>query len=151
MTKKRNAELDSNYFVKLYTIDEMRNIIMRERARTDRSGHEFSVITFDIGNYVNNESFHDDCCHFLETRLRSIDETGWFTDGHIGIVLSYTPAKKAAKLAERFQEIMRYKSYTITVEVFAYPSIWPYKKQSDQQNECNLLEVISGKTKQIHE
>ncbi len=129
-----NDLLNSNHLHNLYTFDEMRNILMREQARSDRSTHEFSVIVFETENNINVQVFIDDLCYFLKPRLRSIDDVGWFTDNQIGIVLPYTSSENAAKFTEEIQKCIKITSHIIVVKVFTYPSIWPYKQENDQQN-----------------
>ncbi len=120
--------------INLHTIDDMRDIIMREKARSDRFSQEFSMIVFEIEKNINIQGFINDLCCFLKSRLRAIDYAGWFADHQIGIVLSFTSAENAAKFAEVIQKANKNTSHAIIVKVFTYPSIWPYKQENEQQN-----------------
>ncbi|GJQ59822.1 MAG: hypothetical protein D8M57_11330 [Candidatus Scalindua sp. AMX11] len=141
--KKDNLKnlLNSNQYLNLFKIDEMRNIIMQEQSRSDRSSHNFSMIVFEIEHIIKTQVFIDDLCYFLKSRLRSIDRVGWFTENQIGIVLPYTSAKNAARFAEVIQKSIKNRSDVIIVKVFAYPSIWPYNQQKDQRKTGFLMKV----------
>ncbi|KAA3620032.1 MAG: hypothetical protein DWQ05_04710 [Calditrichaeota bacterium] len=141
----RNALFKSNNPIKLYSVDELRSILTRERARSDRNNHEFSVLVFELGKYNKDKTFLVDFCHFLASRLRSIDETGWFADNKIGIILPYTIAEDAAKLAEDIRNSIEHASAISDIQIFTYPSVWPFKKKSDRASVSQVMEVSAGR------
>ncbi len=141
--KNKNFLMNSDSLIKLYSIDEMRTVILHERARSDRSDNEFSMIVLDIKKDIKNSALLDEICKFLESKLRLIDEVGWFSVDQIGVVLPYTSANNASKLAKRIQRGMINKSFSVTVNIFTYPTIWPFKKENNQQNKHYSLESFS--------
>ncbi len=138
--KNKNFLMNSDSLIKLYSIDEMRDIILQERARSDRSSKEFSVIVFDIRKDIKNSAFLEEFYRFLESKLRSIDEVGWFSVDQVGVVLPYTKADNASRLAKRIQRNMKNKTFSVIVNIFTYPAIWPFKTENDQQNKYYSLE-----------
>ena len=128
--KKKANCININRVTGVASISKMRGILLRERARADRNGHEFSIIVLDIdcGNYSQKQI--DNLFQVLKCRLRSIDEIGWFSENQIGIVLMYTVEENAAKLAADITalidaDMMQFK------KILTYPSRWPYKKKED--------------------
>ncbi|KAA3658946.1 MAG: hypothetical protein DWQ10_10050 [Calditrichaeota bacterium] len=118
----------------LRSIDAMQAILIRERARADRNYHQFSVIVFDLGNEANNVVTIKKLDQFLSTGLRTIDEAGWFAKNQIGIILPYTRAGDATKLAERIQAGMKDIAPLDSLCIYKYPSVWPFNKKSKQKN-----------------
>ena len=92
-----NLQKDSNG---IHSEDEFRSIIERERARADRTDHQFSLIILDLGSFDGN---HHTTHHMLQKilrRVRRIDEIGWYNQNLVGIILPYTSAQGAQKFAE---------------------------------------------------
>jgi hypothetical protein len=85
---------------KLYSEAEFRRIIERERARADRTDHQFSLIVIDLG--FSDEKHHTTkgILENIFNRVRKIDEIGWYGRNRIGIILPYTSAQGALKFAE---------------------------------------------------
>lgn len=110
------------------SVEQMHDILLRERARADRNHHEFSVIALELGKLKRNSDVLMRLHKFLNTRLRRIDEIGWFTREQLGIVLPYTDSVSAAHLANemrrQFQDVIAGEQ----VQIYAYPSVWPFKK-----------------------
>ena len=92
-----NLQKDSNG---IHSEEEFRSIIERERARADRTDHQFSLIVLDLGSSDEN---HHTTHHMLQKifrRVRRIDEIGWYDQNRIGVILPYTSAQGAQKFAE---------------------------------------------------
>ena len=92
-----NLKKDSNG---IHSEEEFRSIIERERARADRTDHQFSLIVLDL---VYPDENHHTTHHMLQKifrRVRTIDEIGWYDQNRIGVILPYTSAQGAQKFAE---------------------------------------------------
>jgi lipopolysaccharide/colanic/teichoic acid biosynthesis glycosyltransferase len=68
--------------------------ICRERARADRSGDEFSVVTFTAEDLVLHQ-----IAKYLAERSRIIDQYGWTEEGRVWLLLPHCPPNAAAKIA----------------------------------------------------
>jgi lipopolysaccharide/colanic/teichoic acid biosynthesis glycosyltransferase len=68
--------------------------VCRERARADRSGDEFSVVTFTGEDRVLHQ-----IAKYLAGRSRIIDQYGWKEEGGVWLLLPHCPPNSAAKIA----------------------------------------------------
>ncbi len=125
--------MKSNNLNRLLTNKEIDAILKQERARSDRSDHEFSLIAFDIGKESKDKKFLTDFCKLLESQLRSIDNIGWVNLAQIGVVLPYTSAENASLLAKRIQRELKSTNHSLIVNIFSYPSIVPLKKKNGKE------------------
>lgn len=99
-------------------------ILQRERSRTDRNGHELSLIIFD---FIEEESVKsvNMLIKVLKSRARSIDRFGWYNKDTIGIILPNTPYKGGMKCAHDLcKEIITKKVSPPNFKVYSYPSKW---------------------------
>ena len=58
--------------------DAFRQILERERARTDRYGGVFSLLVFHIGNPNGNLQKRQFIAEIIINRVRPTDDVGWF-------------------------------------------------------------------------
>jgi lipopolysaccharide/colanic/teichoic acid biosynthesis glycosyltransferase len=108
----------------LLSPEQMRDVLLRERQRSDRNGHVFSLLTF----LVREEHSPDAALPLigvLKNRLRSTDELGWLAPGCIGAVLPYTPAAGAWKVADDVIAAISLEGEPPACEVFCYPNDEP--------------------------
>jgi lipopolysaccharide/colanic/teichoic acid biosynthesis glycosyltransferase len=68
--------------------------VCRERARADRSGDEFSVVTFTAEDRVLQQ-----IAKYLAGRSRIIDQYGWTEEGGVWLLLPHCPPDAAATIA----------------------------------------------------
>jgi GGDEF domain-containing protein len=92
-----NLQKESNG---IHSEEEFRSIIERERARADRTDHQFSLIVLDLGFHEGNHNTNRRLLQKVISRMRRIDEIGWYDQNRIGIILPYTSAQGAQKFAE---------------------------------------------------
>src|SRR5215212_1046163 len=76
--------------------------VCRERARADRSGDEFSVVTFTASKYV----LHQIAKH-LAQRARIIDQFGWTDECQLWLLLPHCPANAVAMIARDICQLFR--------------------------------------------
>ena len=92
--------LKTKITVKIYSEEEFRRIIDRERARADRTDHQFSLILLDLGFTNDHHNTNRLVLQKIYYRMRRIDEIGWYEPRRIGVILPYTSAQGAQKFAE---------------------------------------------------
>lgn len=98
--------------------------ITRERQRVDRNQHMLSLLLFTIGEQNPNGFVAQQLVQLLVERIRSTDEAGWFDNKRIGVILPYTDAEGAYKLADEICKSFNPKSSVPEYAVYAYPSNW---------------------------
>ena len=110
----------------IYSVAEFRRIIDRERARADRTDHQFSMIVLDLGanngngNGNRNRNSNGKLMQKVYSRLRRIDELGWYDQRRIGIILPYTSEKGAQAFAESLCQLMGPAQTACVFKLFTY-------------------------------
>lgn len=95
-----------------------RAALEEERRRTERNGHSLAVILFKIPSGRLDEG--DSLLQRLGQRIRATDKSGWYDEGHIGVLLPYTPYCGALKLAQEVQQSLE--EYSPAFEIWTFPS-----------------------------
>ena len=125
-SKKNNKtlphSLKRNVAGAIYSEEEFRRIIDKERARADRTDHQFSLIVFDLGFTNGNQKANGLEFQKILSRTRRIDEIGWYDRRRIGILLPYTPEWGAQKLAESLAELLDPSKAQCTFNIYTYGS-----------------------------
>jgi lipopolysaccharide/colanic/teichoic acid biosynthesis glycosyltransferase len=99
--------------------EDFRKALERERAVSDRTEHEFSLLVFD-GELVRDPAALRGFARILTRRIRQIDEIGWF-DQRLAVLLPFTSAGGANTLAEELcNKVVPARSCTI----YTYPDQW---------------------------
>lgn len=124
----------------------------RERARTDRSGDQFSLVVFSPANPALDSEMHSHLARILRRRLRATDEAGWLDKRRIGVVLPGTRPHGAWKVADdvcmQFPAASRPR-----IEVYVYPtdpadldrSIPADRKKEEGERPTRGLELLFAK------
>jgi lipopolysaccharide/colanic/teichoic acid biosynthesis glycosyltransferase len=98
-------------------------VLERERARADRNGHGFSLVTFKVADKAESA---DRLKQVLTDRLRLTDELGWYDDERLGVLLFNTPREGAWNYANRVQATLLQAADPLPhCSVFTYPAAWP--------------------------
>ena len=105
----------------LYSKEEFKNIIEKERARADRNNHILSLVIFDMGASGPKNSTTIQLIENIWGRIRFIDEVGWYNNQRIGMILPYTSNKGATKLAENICESLNESIPKPVCTVYTYP------------------------------
>jgi len=109
-------------FASLRPAREMREIIGRERSRSDRTGHEFSLVVFRIAYKGATLSLQERLVLILEQRVRSTDEIGWFDQKSVCVILPHTPAPGALVFANQVRSALQQTATVPKTTVYTYPS-----------------------------
>jgi PleD family two-component response regulator len=104
----------------IYSEEEFRRIIDRERARADRIDHQFSLIVLDFEFDNGNHGENGRLLGKIYSRIRRIDEIGWYDPQRIGIILPYTSERGAQKFAESLCGLMNPARAECTFNVYTY-------------------------------
>ena len=105
----------------LYSKEEFKSIIEKERARADRDNHKLSLVIFDMGSSDSKNNTTVKLIRKIKDRVRWIDETGWYDEQQIGMILPYTSNKGATKLAENICESLDESTPKPVCTVYTYP------------------------------
>ena len=108
----------------VHSVEQLRWVLERERARSDRGSRVFSLLAFTLRDRGVDVEALESLLRILQDRLRFYDEVGWLEDGRIGVVLPDTPGAGAWKVAD---DVVA--AYPLTFEpplcqVYTYPSDW---------------------------
>ena len=106
---------------KLYSKEEFKRIIEKERARADRNDHILSLVVFDLGASGSKNNTSIQLIENICGRIRFIDELGWYDKQRIGMILPYTSNKGATKLAENICESLDGTTPKPVCTVYTYP------------------------------
>lgn len=109
---------------RIYSKEEFSRILEQERARSDRTGREFSIVVFVIENQKNYKSLIYNLSEIIRQRIRCSDEIGWINPRRLGVMLADTPVEGAQKLAEDVCNGKTPKSIRIKYIILVYPSHW---------------------------
>jgi len=109
----------------IYSQEEFRSILERERARSDRSGQRFSVVAFEVGNPETNGVCTERLAQVLSKRLRLTDAVGWFDQQHIGVFLYNTPSEGAWRFANDIRQVVADAGPPFECTVYVYPKDSP--------------------------
>jgi lipopolysaccharide/colanic/teichoic acid biosynthesis glycosyltransferase len=114
---------DSKIFNRVHSSGEFASILHRERDRADRTGQEFSMAAFEVGNGGGKTHAARNLVPILTHRIRSTDSIGWLADGRIGAVLPHTRPECAWKFVANVRKAYNGSAPPECV-VYAYPSSW---------------------------
>src|SRR4051794_7700757 len=79
---------------------EFSAMVCRERARADRSGGDFSVVTFRGGSSPGEADVLRRVAKHLAERARIIDQYGWNGESAVWLLLPHCPPTAAEKIAQ---------------------------------------------------
>ena len=101
------------------TQEEFHSILVREKARADRNGHGFSLVTVNMANHQNAPLIKED----FKQRIRLTDEIGWFDQNILGVFLYNTPALGAWQFVNK-RNTKHDVLLTCDCSVYSYPNEW---------------------------
>ncbi len=110
-------------------------VIQRERARSDRTGELFSLVTFTVGHSAPDSETLAHLAIFLQRRLRLTDDVGLLTPRKIGVVLPATSASNAWNVVNETCLCIPAGLPLPACEVYCYPMEWPTEGILDDNDE----------------
>ncbi len=112
---------------RIYSHKEFRTVLEKERARSDRTGHEFSVLFFETGKSKPLTRYF---ISVLSKRIRCYDGIGWVDQKYLAVLLPETSAGGAEKMAENICRTIIPKKLQPRCTVFTYPTNWIDEKKN---------------------
>jgi lipopolysaccharide/colanic/teichoic acid biosynthesis glycosyltransferase len=132
----------------IYSPNEFRLVLERERARADRSGDKFSLVVFDFGNKKDGNGSSltvEHLTRILFKRIRLTDTVGWFDERSIGTVLPGTPGEGAWTFINDICKMSAEIASTLAITVYTYPSDWlPKKGESKERRFPDITGLTTG-------
>jgi len=98
--------------------EEFHKLLRRERARSDRNEHEFSLLVFEPAD----PPVIEELVRVLARRKRQIDEMGWFDERRVSVLLPYTSPDGANTLAHHVGRMLTVPRPICTI--YTYPGHW---------------------------
>jgi PleD family two-component response regulator len=109
--------------------NEFREKLKIERSRTHRNSHEFSLILIKLGSLQLDQKKIKQMIQTIHSRIRDIDNIGWYDKKNIGIILPYTSAMGAEgfikNIIHSINDLKKDTEYTL----YTYP---PEKKTVEE-------------------
>jgi len=96
------------------------HMLERERARTDRTGDEFSLLTFGMRSWGAGRTTFTCLAELFEQRLRITDAAGWLNSRHLGVILPDTPGWGAWTVADELCMRLPHDALLPECRVFVY-------------------------------
>lgn len=115
----------------LLSSHELRRLLARERARTDRTGRPFSLLVFRPREAADRDDVFRRLQRLLEQRLRLTDEMGLLEVDRLCVVLPETPARGAWKVADDILAAYPTSLSPPYCEVYTYPSDWVERSEEE--------------------
>ena len=131
-------------FHKIHPSIRFRDLIERERSRTDRTGIRFSLVVFKHkGRKRETYRSLSHLVGLLISRARTSDEIGWFDRTSLGIILIGAGEAGATEFGRKVTASLPDEVAVPTVSVFVYPKNGQGKErvQQDISTELAILAV----------
>ena len=129
---------------KICSVEEFKNILLRERTRCDRNGHGFSLVVFEVvENMERGKTTAQLVKALLMRRFRMIDEIGWFRNQHISVLLNNTDREGAWNFVKDIQNMIPSAARYVRCHVYVYPTDWQnifYGNGNGNSNERHLID-----------
>ncbi len=116
------ARLDPAACHHLVAPAEFARLLNRERARSDRTREEFSLLVYSPRHDGDPAASLGCLAKILSRRLRLTDDAGWIGDRQIGVLLPMTPSAGAWTVAEDVSRSFPPDVTPPACDVFTYPS-----------------------------
>ena len=122
--RKLAARPPRNDWAGLHPPAQLHRLIECERARTDRNGDPFTLITLTPRHPESDQATLLYLARVLKHRLRLIDEAGWLNDRQLAVILPSTPAAGAWKVADDVCLSVPPNQPLPVCKVYCYPADW---------------------------
>jgi lipopolysaccharide/colanic/teichoic acid biosynthesis glycosyltransferase len=108
----------------LHQREDFERILLRERARSDRSGEVFSLAVLTVGKQPSDLDALAHLARILRKRLRLSDDAGRLAERRIGVLLPATPAAGAWTVVDDVCVCVPAGLPLPDCAVYCYPSDW---------------------------
>ncbi len=117
---KKGNDLKSGQVDILLSRVQFRELLERERERASRNGHAVALVLIDTDGLQMSALRLRLIAETLNSRIRQVDEVGWFDDRRIGIILPYTTKEGALHLAEDLSQRFQRRGVDPSIEVYTF-------------------------------
>ena len=126
------------------TESQTSRLLVREKARTDRSHIPFSTLrlTGDFRTIDGKERFERLVEH-CRSRLRITDDLGWLSEHEMAVVMPATGTQGAECVAENIEDRF---AGEFGIEVYTYPGNWWIESLREQTEGAGLPHRAEGRT-----
>ncbi len=111
-------------FPGLYSPEQFRVALEREQARAERNRHQITLALLPANGRNGDADNTGRLLNVLKSRLRTMDEAGWFDSSRIGVLMPYTSCKGAWHLIDDLCQLMRGGLSASDCTVYTYPYDW---------------------------
>ncbi len=108
----------------LYSAEQFRQALRRERARADRFDQTLLLLSLGVSSARTDRDTLVEAAAVLRRRLRLSDEAGWLDRRHVGVLMPNTPPWGAWTLADELCLAFRQGVPLPKCRVYSYPSDW---------------------------
>jgi len=122
--------------------ESFRASIIHEQQRVNRNRHILSLLLFTVDKQTANGLTAQQVAHLLAKRIRSTDKAGWYDNKHIGVILPYTYAEGAHKLADEICRSFNPEVLVPEYTVYTYPSNW-FSDNEGLSGQCEIVDLLS--------
>lgn len=130
--KESDEKLSNSVFPAVY----FREIVRRERSRSDRSGQPFAILIFEIAGGEDQAFVRESLIPFLLGRVRCTDSIGWAEEAKLAVLLPDTTREGGAVFLGQIVEQAALHNTTIAYRAIGYPSEYPaFGNASDKTKE----------------
>jgi hypothetical protein len=98
-------------------VTEMRRLMERERARSQRTGQAFSLLAFTLPGGGEGRKILPRLTAVLHKRLRSSDSVGWLEGNRIAVLLPGIPLPGARRLGQETLDRLSAQDGTVSCKV----------------------------------
>jgi len=124
------------------TREHMLHTLHRERARADRTNHEFSLVLFRVKQAAKVTHSVERLIRTCVARARTTDEVGWFNEKFLGVILPDTNSTGAWRFAEDVCELVAGKMHRPIYAVYTYPKDWFEGDDTDGSDGAKRPDVL---------
>lgn len=137
----------------VFPSSNFREVVRRERNRSDRHGNLFSIIAFEARDPDDLAIIADHLIPYLAGRIRTTDSIGWIDEHLLGVLLADAPSEGGRKFIRHLMELEEFRKTAINAYLFTYPSdYFQFKKiareDSDQNNGRQPEDRSTARTQQ---
>jgi lipopolysaccharide/colanic/teichoic acid biosynthesis glycosyltransferase len=124
-------------FNEIHSVEKFRLLLERERVRTERTCHEFSLVVFKTKYPSESSVDQEGLVKTLMHRIRFTDEVGWFGEKEIGVILVNTSTEGAYKFAEHILQGIPDAAFIQSFKIYTYPT----RCQTDHEGDFNKFQL----------
>ena len=105
----------------IYSLVQFQAALQREQARAERNGHQITLALLHANGHNGDARRTFRLLEALKSRLRVMDEAGWFDPSRIGILMPYTAREGAWHMIEDLCSLLDGELTAADCSVYTYP------------------------------